>query len=170
MRPEHKAIFQEVLSESCIGLFAAYGVELSPAPIGGHDAIDTLSMVGVIGFTHPQVRGSLVLASTEELLAASNPSSPSVRDWVAELTNQLLGRMKNRLLPYQVELQMSILLVLRGSQIRLVASEREQVPYVFKAGTGVIAIWLDAEAEPSFEMNLAFNPESIQTEGELLLF
>jgi len=62
------------------------------------------------------IRGTLMLATTRspiEKLAAGGP----IRDWVAELTNQLAGRIKHKLLARGVDILISTPLILRGEHL-----------------------------------------------------
>src|SRR5205809_4308547 len=80
--------------DACASLFEAYGVALQDVEPGMPPS-DRLVLTAVIGFTGPGLRGTCILASTEQPLSRSNPVSGSLRDWIAELSNQLIGRVKN---------------------------------------------------------------------------
>lgn len=170
LKAEHRAIVREQLSDSCIRLFEAYGVTLVADPPGGAAELDDLSMVGVIGFTSNQMRGTMVLAATDAPLTASNRVMAPARDWIAELSNQLLGRFKNRLIPFGVELQMSTPLSLRGSQLRLVTTERALEPDIFMSPNGKVAVWLDVEASPDLVLAAPVGVSDVASEGDTLLF
>lgn len=170
LKPEHRAIVREQLSDSCVRLFEAYGVNLVADPPGMAAELDDLSMVGVIGFTSNQMRGTLVLAATDAPLTASNRVMAPARDWIAELSNQLLGRFKNRLLSFGVDLQMSTPLSLRGSQLRLVTTERALEPDIFISPNGKVAVWLDVEASPDLVLAAPVGAPEVASEGDTLLF
>lgn len=171
MKPAHRATLLGVFSESCTKLFEAYGVSLLKDEASRDHGMEEVSMVGVIGFTHPKLRGSLVLAAAEAPLQASNHVTAPPRDWIAELANQLLGRAKNRLLAYDIELQMSTPLALAGSRIRLVSTEHGMEPEVFTTPSGgVVAVWLDAEAREDLELIERSTAPEVANEGELMLF
>lgn len=171
MKEEHRRTLLGVISDSCSKLFEAYGVSLTRQPFEAGHALEEVSMVGVIGFTHPKLRGSLVLAAAEAPLRASNHVTAPPRDWIAELANQLLGRAKNRLLAYDLELQMSTPLALAGSHIRLVNSERGMEPEIFTTPAGgVVAVWFDGEASADLELVERSSAPEVANEGELMLF
>lgn len=170
MKPENRAVFRELLESSCVQLFEAYGVHLRANPVANPADLAEISMVGVIGFTSPQLRGTLVLATTDGPLAESNRVMAPARDWIAELSNQLLGRLKNRLLAYGIEVQLSTPLSLRGNQLRLVTHDQALEPDTFTSATGHVAVWLDAELHPDLVLHRPSSAPEVQAEGETLLF
>src|SRR5688572_21257649 len=93
-------LFEELCADACRDLFSDYGVGLKK--VGLMDAPVSTSFVvcAVIGFTGRGVRGTLLLATTDEPLGRSSPLGPAVKpgDWMGELSNQLLGRLKSKLL------------------------------------------------------------------------
>src|ERR1043165_2096981 len=96
--PSHvQNIVESFAKEACLSLFEAYGVPLQvidpEAPLS-----NPVVLTGAIGFTGPSMRGTCIRASTEGPLKQSNPTNGSLRDWTAELANQLVGRVKNHLL------------------------------------------------------------------------
>ena len=109
----------------------------------------------LIGFTGRDVRGTLVLALTEELSGLSNPvagANPSAtggrviqRDWVGELSNQLLGQIKIELLRHGVEIYVNLPAVLQGQH--LAPLPRSQLkPLKFTLANGAAAVWIELEA------------------------
>ena len=93
---------------------AGYGVTVRRADESEDPVSPEFFLCSIIGFTGRDVRGTLVLALTEELSGLSNPvaganSSATTdrliqRDWVGELSNQLLGQIKIELLRRGVEI------------------------------------------------------------------
>jgi len=123
-----------------------------------------------MGFGGKQMRGSVVLAATDGPLAATNPcSSASQRDWICELANQLVGRMKLRLLSLGVEILLATPAGLTGVSLSPLAA-RPRGFKLFAADTGFICAWVDCEAMPGFEASSPSPEEAAVVEGELLLF
>src|SRR5690606_38725885 len=87
---------QDALQE----LLSAYGVNAVSTP---QNTPTAYQIIGVIGFTAPDFRGNLALVLSSQLAEATQSGS-DVIDWVGELTNQLLGRIKNKLTPYAIAL------------------------------------------------------------------
>src|SRR5258706_6766095 len=97
-------------------LFSDYGVACES--VGS--VVDTTNreLCGILGFSSNHLCGAVVVCATPDAVASSNPvGDGATRNWVAELTNQLVGRFKNDLLRTGVELVMSIPVVLTGSQV-----------------------------------------------------
>lgn len=68
------------------------------------------SALTFIGFTGPVIRGGLIVAAPLTMLRNLypdvdpewKPSDEDLRDWLGELTNQILGSIKNQLLAFDV--------------------------------------------------------------------
>jgi CheY-specific phosphatase CheX len=119
---EFRGFFEQVTAAACTELFGRYGVTVRPADETEDPISPEFFLCSVIGFTGRDVRGTLVLALTEELSGLSNPvaaANPSAstdrviqRDWVGELSNQLLGQIKIELLRHGVEIYVNLPAVL----------------------------------------------------------
>src|SRR4030095_1473049 len=113
-----QAFFEQVASAACQELFSRYGVAVHRATEDDQPVSPDFLLCSVIGFTGRDVRGTLVLALTEELSGSSNPIAgahasarsdrATQRDWVGELSNQLLGRIKIELLKCGVEIYLNL--------------------------------------------------------------
>ena len=161
---------QRVVDSIVVGcteeLFAAYGVRLArrQAPSPGEEVI----FVGVVGFTSEVMRGALLLAPTRTPLARSYKGGPcELRDWAGELANQLLGRIKNRLFTYGVEISVSTPVVIKGNCLAPVP-RGELVPYMFDGRPGEVAVLFDAELRDGLQ--LAPRNLVVPNEGDTILF
>jgi hypothetical protein len=156
-----------ILAEKACELFAAYDVACSvidsPPPA-------TRQLCGILGFTGDRLCGSVVISATEEAVACSNPIGDGAsRGWVAELTNQLVGRFKNAMFRGGVEVAMSIPVVLTATQLTPLPHTNLD-PTRLAVGPGFVTIWLEIEAEAGLEL-AAPSPESeVPAEGEAMLF
>lgn len=167
-------ILEQLVVDCAHALFRHYEVELVHALGATPEDVweEDLALAGIIGFTSPELRGSLVLAMGKKPLHAVEAESAHHRDWIQELSNQLLGRMKNRLLAYGVNLQMTTPLSMRGFHLTLEASSSDAKPLLFHTpDAGAVCVLFDGESMPGFEL---VRQESEETacpdEGELLLF
>jgi hypothetical protein len=85
-------------------MFTAYGIELEDA--GPDDALPALTpddLVATVPFGSATVRGTLMLlapasavARTMPVLPAPGAEAAAARDWLGELANQALGRVRER--------------------------------------------------------------------------
>lgn len=147
-----RAFVENLTAESCIKLFQDYNVQVSANGAGGKVGQGIL-YCGIVGFTADNFRGSIVLSATAGPLEHSNPvKSASQRDWTAELSNQLAGRVKNRLLPHNVSISISTPVVLRGEHV-FMEVRSGLMPLLFDAPGGLITIWIDIEILDGFEMS-----------------
>jgi CheY-specific phosphatase CheX len=171
--------FEEVAAAACEELFARYGVTVRLAAEAAEPVSPEFLVCSVIGFSGRDVRGTLVLALTEELSGMSNPISASnpgavssrltQRDWVGELSNQLLGRIKIELLRCGVEIYLNLPAVLLGQH--LAPLPRSQLkPLKFTLGPGAAAVWIEIEARPGFKIETGKGDAQGPAAGDALLF
>jgi hypothetical protein len=169
--PENRPI-DDLLFDCCRELFSAYALETQPRASGDFPVTDELCVCGVMGFGGKLMRGALVLAATSEPLERTNPEGfGSQRDWVCELANQLMGRMKNRLLTAGVEILLATPAGLSGVNLSPNQSKL-RAPQVFGAANGFVCVWIDCESADGFELRTspAASGEAALPEGETLLF
>ena len=126
-----------------------------------------------IGFTATHLRGALVLALPENTLMALSPLSGAQReelrnDWLCELANQLLGRVKNKLLAWDLTISLSMALAIRAAHLQLRLRDRQVVGCCLSDGYLEAYAWIDALALP--DLKLTLSGTEAQAEGELVLF
>jgi hypothetical protein len=171
MSATNKHKLDHLVAENCLKLFTDYKLEIRAREPGEAFEGERFLLCGIIGFTAKQLRGALVLATTREPLDRTNPdASPSHRDWICELANQLLGRVKNQMLSRGVEIFPSTPIALRGEHLSPVL-EQSLVADLFTAERGVVCVWMDCEFDEGFEIPeaTACNVPPI-SEGEAVLF
>jgi len=163
-------ILESTVNEACISLFEDYSLPLRRTTSGDLVGESELLYCGVIGFSGEQMRGSLLLATSREPLGRTSPTSDaSFREWIAELSNQLLGRIKNKLLPRGVTLHLSTPIVLRGQHLAPIP-HADLIPFVFCCAGGYVCVWLDAEMSPGLDLSQVHQPDGLIGEGESMLF
>lgn len=168
----NEQIIETVVSESCLSLFEDYALPLRRARVGGllPDEDADLLFCGVVGFSGEQMRGTLLLATSKEPLGRTSPTTDaSLREWIAELSNQLLGRIKNKLLARGVTLHLSTPIVLRGQHLAPL-SRAELVPFAFTCDGGYVCVWLDAEIKVGVDLSQEIDTAGLITEGTSTLF
>lgn len=100
-----------VLQRSVIDLFASHGVTVAPVSVTevGQRKPHCYEFVTVVHFASAQFWGSLAFSAPATTLTGMRQGAlGSVRDWSRELTNQLLGRVKNKLIRYQMNLDVDV--------------------------------------------------------------
>ena len=157
---------ERLVATCCRELLAAYGVELTEVP--SSRAHSDLMLCGILGFTGDHLRGAIILAASEGPFERSNPiPGSSVRTWCAELTNQLVGRLKNALVARGVEIYLSTPVVLRGAHLAPLP-RLELLPLTYQAGDAFLCVWM--ELEPSPDLVLGEVVTEVASEGEAFLF
>jgi hypothetical protein len=162
-----RALFAELASEACTSLFEAYGVHLRSIPptMAPHSRA---LLSGIVAFTGPGIRGTCILAATEKPICQSNPIGGSLREWIAELSNQLVGRIKNKLLARGAEVYVTTPVVLGGEHLAPLP-RYELEPMLFVTEGGTVFLWIEVEADADFRLSEnAFGTPA--REGEALLF
>lgn len=162
---ETQQLVENLAEEACLSLFDAYGVQLQRKQLA--NVAGDHSLTGIIGFTGQGITGMCLVAASEGPLLASNPAGGKLRDWVAELSNQLAGRLKHKLLAQGVEVYITTPIVLRATRIEPLPRRNLQ-PRTFEAVGGDVALWVEVETAPDF--SFAENVEVPVGEGEALLF
>lgn len=162
-----------LVDDCCRELFAAYGLLLGkcrhelPPQSASPLSWATLSFHASAG------TGELVFAASEEVLRESGPlalDSASACDWLCELANQLLGRVKSRLLLRGVEL---VLATPKGrcgeyNSVTLAPDPRAQT---FAVGGGYFCAWIRCTFHEGLDLGISrARASGVPAEGELLLF
>lgn len=156
----------DVVQQSCIALFSHYRVEIAPSE---SQPSREVALCGIIGFTGDDLKGSVMLAcSSEPLELARAGGDVSMRDWLAELTNQLIGRVKNRLLAFGTVIHCSIPVVVGGQRIAPISSQ--PLGHLFTADGGIVSVWFDTVIRPGFLLSPLTDVPGLACEGEALLF
>lgn len=169
MTSPNDEVIERCVNEACLAMFQDYALPLVRVKEGSLKGAELL-FCGVVGFTGDQMRGTLLLATSQEPLGRTSPTSDSsLREWIAELSNQLLGRVKNRLIPHGVELHLSTPIVLRGQHIAPV-SRAELVPFAFSCDGGYVCVWFDAELAAGVDLTKVTETEGLVVEGSTTLF
>jgi len=169
-----------VLHESAIELVS--GDELALGDVAWADeapAPGQPSVVAVLGYAGEAMSGSLVLHASRDSTAALIPaelrvdmskSEDALRDQLGELANQLLGRLKNRLLTGGVVLALATPATAFGVEIRLGAapgSSTSRGAIVWDGGA--VLVRLDVSFAAGFELgDLEAAPAAVMSEGDMM--
>lgn len=158
-----------------LDLFAAYGLWLSlDAPGGdgqpGAEGAPPIHYLGVCGFGGTSFTGHVILGASEVVLTESNGTGSSCEDWMAELANQLLGRIKNRLMRRGINVHRVPPIVVKGSCVALAGSHEGEIPLRLADGRTGVLIWVDSEPAVDPAPSSDEPAEEVPSEGEVLLF
>jgi CheY-specific phosphatase CheX len=125
-----------------------------------------LTLTSIVGFGGQAIRGSCVLAANKTAIEETKQVDVPLREWVSELGNQLVGRIRNRLLSHGVEVYQTSTVVIRSDSLAPLPS-RAFVPLAFESKTGQVFVWVDLEIEEGFRFG---EPAQAMEEGEGILF
>ena len=144
MNPAH--IVNEALQELIPQLFLDHGAELRVS----EDFTGSLDLLGVIGFSSAGLRGSVGLACSPDFIARSAAYSIGLDDvsevdheltidWLGELVNMLLGRLKLTLKEHEIDIALAVPIVLSALNIQSarVQARGGQIGFLSEAGEGV---------------------------------
>jgi CheY-specific phosphatase CheX len=164
-RSETTRAIQALAGAACNELMQAYGVQLKSSLGWGES--DEVMFSGVMGFVGDKVRGTCLLAAPQGTVEAAAPKDAGARDWVGELANQLVGRLKAKLMARGATIALSTPVVLRG--VKLSPLPRTDVePVVFESTAGKVLVWLEVEIDDGFQLGEERALKA--SEGELLVF
>lgn len=162
-------IVDTIASEACLSLFSDYSLTLQRADATDDSSARDLVYCAVIGYSSEQMKGTLLLATSSEPLGRTAPvENSSRREWIAELANQLLGRIKSKLAERGVILAISTPVVLRGTHLRPLTAQ-ELLPLIFVCDGGCVCVWMDASLSPELDLT-RIEECQVMGEGEALLF
>lgn len=163
-----QTVVEGLAEQACWELFDAYGVSLTSQSHEGL-SLGENALTSIVGFTGAGLTGMCLVSASDRLLVASNPAGAgSLRDWIAELSNQLAGRLKHKLLAQGVEVYITTPIVLRAARIEPMP-RTPLSPRSFKNDQGAIGLWVEVDSAPDFKFEPGAAGEAV-AEGETLLF
>ncbi len=165
-------IMSQALQTSAEGLFTHYALPLDPGEAGN------LNMAAVLGFSSDKVQGAVGLLATEPVVEHTFENATGVKgdrrdveDWLGELSNQLLGRIKIELLRYDINIYLATPVVLRGVELNVGGSQEDGVYKAsFTSEKGGLCVWVDARHEPDLALEEIPQEEEVSEEGDGLFF
>jgi hypothetical protein len=165
------SLLDDLLHDCCHELLADYGLHEDSASVPSAS-----SFVAAIDFSGKDLSGTVVFRATPSVCrqtfrAAGGPGAAlelsESADWMCELVNQLVGRIKNKLRVYQVSFTVNLPRLLAAlPPDKLESSVRSR----FVSDGGVFAGYLDVLISPGFAFDAPTPDGSLPEEGELVLF
>ncbi|HYO94898.1 MAG TPA: hypothetical protein VER33_10315 [Polyangiaceae bacterium] len=163
--PSRTTLLEKIVHEAAQDLAAAYGLDVPCT-----SDTDDEQLAAIIGFTSPGYRGSLVVSIPQRVLEQIRApgTTAALSDWTAELSNQLLGRVKNRLLLHGPAINIALPVSIAGNALRIGAVEDPRaLRSELKAGA------LRVIVNVLFDVGFEFTPshgEAPAEPGDLVLF
>jgi CheY-specific phosphatase CheX len=93
-------------------------------------------------------------------------------DWLGELSNQLLGRVKRRFALHGASFSLGTPVVITGERLRLKQGMKAKntLSCSLEAPIGRIEVWIEVELRGGFEFSENTESDGSLIEGEALLF
>jgi hypothetical protein len=169
-----RGAIDSLVQGSLVELFQAYSVALAPQPRSARDPLPKMPEICAwIGFSHGTQKrsGKLSLSLSPAVVGLMKVEVASTRqiDWARELCNQLMGRIKNRMLQFNVRLQAGL-----PSSIdpKLLEDQLKETPtariYAGRTLRGDVVVTLDGMPH---ETELVYvGPANVANEGEAIFF
>jgi hypothetical protein len=170
---DNRSILVTLIQSATVELFQCYGVATAPVavPLPLPSKLD--QHVGGYGtFVGTDFNGTLCLLVPNDVFFLTKVEGLrffNVLDWTKELTNQLLGRIKNRLVQYQVFVRGNVPSVIDGKSLEMrVAASRPLVTTVFRTIRGDIVVTISGSIDYS---KLHYSgTHTTANEGDIILF
>lgn len=141
-------VLRDVLTTAATAVFQSDQTAEAPSTT-------TLDFVSVIGFTGTHLRGALVVGSSRELATsligeslARTPDDGDIADWVGEMSNLTLGRVKMLLSLRGVDLQLSTPVLLQGLGLTWESDIDACHAVSLHDGAVQVRAWFDVRADP----------------------
>ena len=168
-----RAVLETMIQSSTVDLFHAAGIAVAPLPSSRADptAITSRALMSVISFSGSGMSGTLgmLIPSAVFELVKQDPLRPFTGPaWVQDSVNQLLGRIKARLLQFQVTIQMGLPMKLDESGLKQLVTQGIVATYRFRTLRGEIAITLSGKIDYS-KLNYS-NQTTFASEGDIIIF
>ena len=161
-------------------LFESHGLLLGERRADFGVTPEDHDVAGAVGFTGPEIRGAFLMTTRQDLVELAWPSElrhqpaseRDVCDWAGELVNQLVGRVKNALVPFGLALEQSTPTVVTGWHIhRAPAMTSIARRFLFDAGRGSIVLYFDAAVSEDFVLARSSDESLLSAaEGDVRLF
>lgn len=155
-------------------LFAAYGVDLKLDPnLAAGDlaagALREVASLCIAGFAGAHGSSFVILGTSARLLRRLNTAATDANDWMRELGNQLVGRIKNRLWSTGIDVNRLPLTIVEGRVPGLFQVRTQLPPFALTDGTDTAFIWIESESSLRAIEVAPANHETLP-EGDLVLF
>ncbi|HEY3740894.1 MAG TPA: hypothetical protein VGL53_13670 [Bryobacteraceae bacterium] len=177
----HHQILHDLYVQACGDLLSAYGltvqIQKHPGSIRAHHAA---SYVSVLSATGEGIRLSSMFKIDRDLVASLHPLGPDgtsqadLEDWCRELNNQLVGRVKNKLLGYGRIVMVGIPVLLMGTNVNPVGEANSEIrEYSVESAQGEITLTLStllAHDVELWEEQSSPADDAMMAEGMIALF
>ncbi|MFQ5598635.1 MAG: hypothetical protein ACE5GK_11350 [Nitrospiria bacterium] len=160
-------ILKDIVPDALRTILTENGIKMN----GPSQSITHFDVVAVIGFSGEGFGGALGFAGKKSILKAVQDERINFIDgWIGEVTNRLLGRIKNNLLSYGVDFQISVPMALHGLEIQIGTQSDLIHRFEYYTDVGHACVWVDANWNPLQALKTVETNRHAKPEGALLMF
>ena len=176
-----------VVPSACEELLAAFGgrpKKQASADLAPLRANPQNYAAGIVDFAGETMNGSLTFLAAFDFVAAFGPSGArttglrpkSAADWVRvrdcamEMSNQLLGRIKNQLRKLGVKAEPKLPRAVSGYALLVTLRERTERPLVYVGTTFEVYIWFEALVQETAAAAVGGTRVEVVAEGDFVEF
>jgi hypothetical protein len=170
---EGRLILETMVQSSTVDLFHSVGIAVAPIAASPRDHNDVAShaLMSMIQFSSPGMTGTLGLLIPQQVFALVKQDSKrpfTGGAWVQESVNQLLGRMKSRLMQFRITLQMGLPMAMNEKTLKQIMSQGVFAAYHFRTLRGQVTVTLSGRIDFS-QLDYAAQP-IYASEGDIVIF
>jgi len=171
-------MMRQHLEAANLEMFSDFDICVRSVPTGSpHLMVRELepAIVAVIGYVGDGIRGALTMIASDAAIASwvarMGSEGSDTSDALGEFSNMLLGRLKARLLPEGLTIQLTTPTIATGRELRLSTPPSGSVSLSFEEPAGKIRLRLDAHFEPGFDLRQQDHLQGPPAQaGEAILF
>jgi len=174
-------LLNDLYVAACRALLEAYGLTVNVREHGGGDSRAKVSYISVLSANGEGVNLSSMLKIDRDLVISMHPlnggdpiAQRDLEDWCMELNNQLVGRLKNKLIGYGAVVLIGLPLLLTGTDVSSIASPHSEVHrYSVESADGQITLTIATLVDPGVhlqEPDASMHDENVMDEGMVALF
>ena len=174
-------ILNELYVQACTDLLTDYGLTVTVREHGAASAVrEKPSYMSVLGAAGGEIRLSSMLKIDQDMVIGTHPldsadiSQGDLEDWCRELNNQLVGRLKNKLLGYGQTVLAGLPVLIAGTGVHPVAEPNSEVrSYSIESAQGQLTLTLTTLIDSSIELLEvvpAEDDEAAYIEGTVAMF
>ena len=168
------------LNSAVTDLFKINGITQALEKMDGLTTLEHCDFCAIIGFSGTKIKGHLLLAATHELLDFTHPSKAmgmdigdsDHADWLGEISNQVIGRLKNALLKYGLNTTLTTPTVIRGQSINSFALKTDSIKEIIHFQLDHFDLLVEAHIEllAPVDFSVAVEGEQASDEGSSKFF
>ena len=155
MRIEDWNAIHDMVVNATLELFESVALPLRYQGPVSHRTVSWAESLAIIGLTG-HLRGSLILSMPAELVSRCHPTRSAapedVCDWLAELVNLLLGRVKSKLLVHGIGIELSTPLTISATAFRFERFSGAPTVYEFALAERTLHVIFEAIGDESLQL------------------